>query len=104
MQQTWAFTLAFDGSTHQGMSYLDVQTIFHLNGCLFNFHLMENPLFIQHTGENMFVVLKKLLDAVFNPTWKLKCISVSSDGTRNMIGSTNSLVTQISNHCDPGII
>ena len=24
MQQTWAFTLAFDGSTHQGMSYLDV--------------------------------------------------------------------------------
>jgi hypothetical protein len=26
MQQTWAFTLAFDGSTHQGMSYFDVQT------------------------------------------------------------------------------
>ena len=24
MQQTWEFTLAFDGSTHQGMSYLDV--------------------------------------------------------------------------------
>ena len=24
MQHTWAFTLAFDGSTHQGMSYLDV--------------------------------------------------------------------------------
>ena len=24
MQQTWAFTLAFDGSTHQEMSYLDV--------------------------------------------------------------------------------
>ena len=24
MQQSWAFTLAFDGSTYQGMSYLDV--------------------------------------------------------------------------------
>ena len=24
MQHTWAFTLAFDGYTHQGMSYLDV--------------------------------------------------------------------------------
>ena len=65
---------------------------------------MAIPLFEQHTGENMFVVLKKLLNAVFNPTWKLKCISVSSDGARNMIGSANGLVTQISNHCDPGII
>ena len=28
VQQTWAFTLAFDGSTHQGMSYLDVEQDF----------------------------------------------------------------------------
>ena len=68
MQKTWAFTLAFDGSTHQGMSYLDVQTVFHINGCLLNFHLMAILLFEQHTGENMFVVLKKMLDTVFNPT------------------------------------
>jgi hypothetical protein len=61
-------------------------------------------LFKQYTGVNMFVVLKALLDAVFNPTWKLKCISVPSDGARNMIGSTNGLVTHISNPCDPGII
>jgi hypothetical protein len=26
IQQTWSFTLAFDGSTHQEISYLDVQT------------------------------------------------------------------------------
>ena len=65
---------------------------------------MAIPLFEQHTGENLFVVLKKMWDAVFNTTWKLKCISVSSDGARNMTGSTNGLVTQISNHCDPGII
>ena len=86
------------------MSHLDVQTRFHINGSLLNFHLMAIPFFEKHTGENMFVVLKKLLDAVSNPTWKLKCISVSSDGARNMIGSTNGLVTRISNHCDPGII
>ena len=52
----------------------------------------------------MFLALKKLLNAVFNPTWKLKCISVSSNGARNMTGCTNSLVTCISYHCDPGII
>ena len=65
---------------------------------------MAIPFFEKHTGENMFVVLKKLLDAVFSPTWKLKCISVSSDGARNMIGSKNGLVTCIHNHCNPGII
>ena len=26
IQQTWSFTLAFDGSTHKEMSYLNVQT------------------------------------------------------------------------------
>ena len=86
------------------MSYLDVWTQFHLNGCLFHFHLMAIPLFEQHTGENIFVVLKKLLDAVFNPMWRLKWISVSSNGARNMTGCTNSLVTCISYHCDSGII
>ena len=65
---------------------------------------MAIPLFKQHKGVNMFVVLKALLDAVYNSTWKLKCISVSSDGARNMIGFTNGLDTRISNHCDPGII
>ena len=52
----------------------------------------------------MFVVLKKLLPAVFIPMWKLKCISISSDEARNMIGSTNSLVMCISNYCDAGTI
>ena len=65
---------------------------------------MAIPLFKQHIGENMFVVLKILLDSVCYPTWKLKYISVSSDETRNMTGSTNDLATCISNHCDPGII
>ena len=65
---------------------------------------MAIPLFEQHTGENIFVVHKKLLDAVFNPMWGLKCISVYSNGARNMTGCTNSFVTCISYHCDSGII
>ena len=56
MQQSWAFTLAFDGSTHQGMSYFDVQTQFHINCCPFKFHLMAIPLFKQQKGENMFLL------------------------------------------------
>ena len=55
--------------------------------------LMATPLFEQHTGENVFVVLKKLLDAVFNPMWGLKCISVYSNGARNKTVCTPSHVS-----------
>ena len=65
---------------------------------------MAIPLFEQHTGKNLFGVLKKLMGAIFNPTWKLQYISVSSDGARNMTGSTNGLVTHTFKYCNPGII
>jgi hypothetical protein len=54
LSQVWAFSLAFDGSTHQGMSYLDVWVHFVWLGVLYNYHLMAIPLFDQHTGENLF--------------------------------------------------
>lgn len=104
MQNVWAFSLALDGSTHQGMSYLDVRIRFHWKGKLLNFHLMAIPLFERHTGVNMFVALRRFLVAVFTESWSQKCISVSSDGARNMSGSVQGLVTRILNECPPGII
>ncbi|GMG17119.1 unnamed protein product [Phytophthora fragariaefolia] len=57
MSQVWAFSLAFDGSTHQGMSYLDVRLRFGRGNRLHNFHLLAVPLFERHTGAYMFEVL-----------------------------------------------
>jgi hypothetical protein len=57
LRQVWAFSIALDGSIHQGMSYVDVRVRFHFAGKLLNFHLMAIPLFERHTGENMFNVL-----------------------------------------------
>ena len=99
----WAFAIALDGSTHQGLSYLDVRVRFEYIGILFNFHLMAIPLFERHTGENMFSVLTRFLDAVVGE-WKRRCIAVSTDGARSMTGRLQGLVTRIADVCGSGLL
>ena len=65
---------------------------------------MAIPLFERHSGENMFLVLQRLFDAVFSESWRSRCICVSSDGAKNMTGCLQGLVTRISNECSPGLI
>ena len=101
--QVWCFSLAIDGATHQGMSYLDVRVRFHWKGEMLNYHLIALPLFARHTGENMFSVLEKFLNAVLSGGWLQQCICVSSDGARNMTGETRDLVSRISRACPPGM-
>ena len=52
----------------------------------------------------MFSVLERFFDAVFTESWRSQCISISSDGARNMTGRVQGLVTRISNECSPGLI
>jgi len=104
ISQVWAFSLAFDGSTHQGMSYLDVRVRFVWLGVLYNFHLMAIPLFVRHTGENLFRVLQKFLDALLEDSWKHTCIRVSTDGARNMIGRVQGLVSRVQQVCSLDIL
>lgn len=103
LRNLWAFSLALDGATHQGMSYLDVRIRFEWKGSLLNFHLMAIPLFERHTGENMFDVLKSFLDSVICE-WKRQCIAVSSDGAANMTGRARGLVTRMQSVCVGGLI
>ena len=49
LKEVWDFSIAVDGSTHQGISYMDVRVRFHWKGELLNFHLMAIPLYEQHT-------------------------------------------------------
>lgn len=104
LKEVWAFSVALDGSTHQGFSYLDIRVRFHWKGELLNFHLMALPLYERHTGDNMFEVLKRFLDAVFSNSWTKKCVAVSTDGARNMTGRVQGLVTRIQHCCLPGML
>ncbi len=62
------FSLALDSSTLHGMSYLDVQLWLTFKMNVYNFYLLAIPLFEAHTGENMFSVLVKFMDALY-PEW-----------------------------------
>ena len=103
LETTWAFSIALDGSTHQGLSYLDLRVRFQLKGKLFNFHLMAIPLFERHTGANMFDVLVRFMDAVVRD-WRRRCIAVSTDGARSMTGRVQGVVTRIQQVCTRGLI
>jgi hypothetical protein len=102
--QVWAFSLALDGSTHMGKSYLDVRVHFVWLNVLYNFHLLAIPLFDWHTGENQFHVLTKFLDALLFDHWKHACIGISSDGARNMTGSVQGLVSRLERVCSSDLI
>jgi hypothetical protein len=54
------------------------------------FSLMAISLFERHTGENMFDLLVRFLDPVI-PSWRTKCIAVSTDGARSMTGRCHSI-------------
>jgi len=90
----WAFSLANDASTHYGKSYFDNRIRVHINGKLHNFHLVAIPMFEQHTGENMFVLVSHVLD-VLCPRWRTQMIEVGSDGANAMIGHLQGVVTRI---------
>ena len=103
LSRVWAFYIVLDGSTHQGMSYLDARVRFEMNSVLHNFHLMAIPLFERHTGEAMFDALSKFLDAVV-ARWKSCTIAVATDEVANMTGRTSGLATRIQQVCEPGMM
>lgn len=104
LSDTWAFSLALDSSTHQGLSYLDVRVRVCFRRGLHNFHLLAIPLFERHTGENMYNVLERFLEALLGDSWRHACIGVSSDGARSMTGRVNGLVTRIERTCVGGLV
>ncbi len=49
----WAFSLAGDGSTHQGVSFFDVRIRVCVDGRMFNIHLVVVPFYDCHSVVNI---------------------------------------------------
>ena len=49
----WAFSLANDGSTHWGHSYLDNRIRLYFNGKLYNIHLLAIPMFWRDSAQTL---------------------------------------------------
>ncbi|KAJ2346059.1 hypothetical protein GGH91_002336, partial [Coemansia sp. RSA 2671] len=90
----WAFSLAFNSSTHYGHSYFDVRIRLQVDGELRNLHLVALPINGGHKADDMVELLTKMLDALC-PQWRQKLIGISSDGEPTMTGCNSGVVTQL---------
>ena len=93
-QSVWAFSLAFDCSTHFEQSFFDLRLRLCFQGVLCNLHLLCVPLYERHTAENLFNVLRTFLDALY-PRWPDKLINVATDGENTMTGRHAGVVTRM---------
>ena len=59
-------------------------------------------MFVIFTGENMFKVVTRVLDAI-HPEWGKKLIGVTTDGAANMVGCYRGLATRLENVSSPGL-
>ena len=95
---TWAFSIANDTSTHNGIYYFDQRVRFHLNGIIYNFHVVAFPIFDRNTSNNMARWLVKFLNALV-PKWRSKLSNYGPDGENTMTGHHTGVVTQIDHEC-----
>src|SRR5436190_19925056 len=93
-RSSWAFSLANDGSTHYGKSYFDNRIRFHYKSTIYNIHLVAIPMFESHTGENMFILVRRILD-VLCLQWRAQLIGIGSDGASSMTEHLQGVVTRI---------
>jgi hypothetical protein len=84
-RRVWALSIVLDMSTHKGVSYIGIRLRLCWHGEIFNLHLVSVPVFIIHTGENIFNVSAKFLDNICEE-WRNSLIGVVTDGARSMTG------------------
>jgi len=65
-ESVWEISLAGDNNTHHGQSFFDLHMCACYCGDLTNLHLVIVPMFERHTAENMFNMVIKFFDAIYD--------------------------------------
>lgn len=89
LKKCWTFSVAADGSKQFfGVAYFSIMIRippFKLGDDIQTLHVVAPPLRGSHTGEAMFSMTKKTLDAI-DAGWCPKLMASTSDGAANMLG------------------
>jgi hypothetical protein len=86
--------LVGDGSTHRGQSFFDLRLRDCYHNDLVNLHFIALPMFKRHSAMNIFNLIAKFMDALYNK-WRSKLIGVSMDGENTMTGRHVGVVTRL---------
>ena len=98
LKKSWSFSLAFDVGNNADDGYLSVRLRTEARGKLLNLHVVALPLNESHTGDYLSKLVIDALDAI-DDNWKLKLLSLSSDGAANMTGRHSGLVSRLQRLC-----
>jgi len=90
----WAFSIAFDGSTHRSITFFDARICISVKGILYNFHLITMPHFNRHIADLQVKMLVTLLGALYM-SWADKLIGVMIDGERTNMGHITGIQKQL---------
>ena len=90
-----------DMSAHMSTSYLDIQIRFFYDSTIHNFHLVAVPMFTCHTGEQINLHAKKILD-ILCPKWQNIMLSITTDGEKKMTGHIKGVATRFEQAALPG--
>ena len=71
------------------------------DGTIHNFHLVAVPLINHHTGEQIHLHAKKILD-ILCPEWKSIMHSTTTDGEKKMTGHIQGVATRFEQAALPG--
>ncbi|CAM6027359.1 unnamed protein product [Sphagnum balticum] len=90
----WAFSIAFDGSTHRDTAFFDVRIRISVKGIFYDFHLITMPHFGRHTADLQVEMLVMLLGTLY-VSWANKLIDVATDGERTNMGHITDIQKQL---------
>jgi hypothetical protein len=93
-ESIWAMSLVGDGSTHYGQSFFDLHLCVYYRSNLLNLHLVAMPMVERHTVFNVFNMINKFMDALYNK-WCAKLIDMLIDRENTMIGWHANVMTRI---------
>jgi Tfp pilus assembly protein PilN len=65
-ESVWAMSLASDGNTHHDQLFFNLHMRVCYRGNLVNLHLVAMPMFEQHTTLNIFNMISKFMDTLYN--------------------------------------
>ncbi|CAK9862315.1 unnamed protein product [Sphagnum jensenii] len=93
-ESVWAVSLASDGSTHRDQLFFDLRLHVYYHDNLMNLHLVAMLMFERHTMLNIFNMISKFMDALYNK-WHTKLIGMSTDNENTMTGRHAGVMTHI---------
>lgn len=88
------FLIALDGAALIQSSKMDLRVRFYDCLKLGNYQILVIPIYVCHTGANMYDMIAKILASLCGEAWKT-LIGISTDGASNLVGRLSGAVSRI---------